>query len=103
MQPAASAIAAISAAIQQGSLQLAEREAREQLRSHPRDETLLTLLGISIQMQGRAGDAVQYFEQLTQIDPDAPVHWNNLGTMLRDSGQDAAAEAAYREAVKRAP
>ena len=103
MQPAASTIAAISAAIQQGSLQAAERQAREQLRSHPRDENILTLLGISVQMQGRANDAAEYFEQLTRIHPDEPVHWNNLGSVLRQAGQDAAAEAAYRRALKLAP
>jgi len=103
MQPAASTIAAISAAIQQGSLKAAENQAREQLRSHPRDESILTLLGISVQMQGRAGDAAEYFEQLTRLHPELPVHWNNLGSVLREAGRDAEAESAYRRALKLAP
>ena len=103
MQPVASTIAEISAAIQQGRLQAAEQLAREQLRGHPADENILTLLGLSVQMQGRPGDAAEFFRELTRLQPDAAIHWNNLGSVLRDARQGESAEAAYRRALALAP
>jgi len=103
MQPAASALSEITAAIQQGRLPAAEQLAREQLNAHPGDESILTLLGLSVQMQGRPGDAAVYFEELTRLQPDAAMHWNNLGSILRDAGQGERAEAAYRRAQALAP
>jgi Flp pilus assembly protein TadD len=103
MQPAASTIADISAAIQQGRLQTAENLAREQLRAYPTDENILTLLGLSVQMQGRPNDAALFFQELTRLQPDAAIHWNNLGSVLRAAGQGEAAEAAYRRALALAP
>jgi len=103
MQPAASTLSEISAAIQQGRPQAAEQLAREQLRAHPGDESILTLLGLSVQMQGRPGDAAVYFEELTRLHPSIPLHWNNLGSVLRDAGRSEPAEAAYRRAQALAP
>jgi len=98
MQPAASTLSEISTAIQQGRPQAAEQLAREQLHRHPGDENILTLLGLSVQMQGRPGDAAVYFEELTRLQPHAAIHWNNLGSVLRDAGRSEPAEAAYRRA-----
>jgi len=103
MQPAASILSEISAAIQQGRLPAAEQLAREELRAHPTDESILTLLGLSVQMQGRPGDAAVYFEELTRLHPDSALHWNNLGSVLREAGRIEAAEAAYRRAQALAP
>jgi Flp pilus assembly protein TadD len=103
MQPAASTLSEISAAIQQGRLQAAEQLARTQLRAHPGDENILTLLGLSVQLQGRPGDAAVYFEELTRLQPGAALHWNNLGSVLREAGQGEPAEAAYRRAQALAP
>ena len=103
MQPAASTLSEISAAIQQGRLPAAEQQARAQLQAHPGDESILTLLGLSVQMQGRPGDAAVYFEELTRLQPGAAMHWNNLGSVLRDAGRSEPAEAAYRRAQALAP
>jgi len=103
MQPAASTLSEISTAIQQGRPQAAEQLAREQLHRHPGDENILTLLGLSVQMQGRPGDAAVYFEELTRLQPHAAIHWNNLGSVLRDAGRSEPAEAAYRRAQALAP
>ena len=103
MQPAAPSLSEISAAIQQGRLEAAEQLARAQLHTHPGDENILTLLGLSVQMQGRPGDAAVYFEELTRLQPGTAMHWNNLGTVLRDAGRGEPAEAAYRRAQALAP
>ncbi|HSC09771.1 MAG TPA: sulfotransferase [Rhodanobacteraceae bacterium] len=103
MQPAASTLSEISTAIQQGRLPAAEQLARDELRAHPGDESILTLLGLSVQLQGRPGDAAVYFEELTRLHPDAALHWNNLGSVLREAGRSEPAEAAYRRAQALAP
>ena len=54
-------------------------------------------------MQGRPGDAAVYFEELTLLHPDAALHWNNLGSVLREAGRSEPAEAAYRRAQALAP
>jgi Flp pilus assembly protein TadD len=103
MQSAAASIAAISAAIQQGRPQQAEQLAREQLRGHPSEPTLLLLLGLSVQMQGRPNDAVASFQELARLQPESSINWNNLGAVLRDAGRPEEAETAYRRAIALAP
>jgi Flp pilus assembly protein TadD len=84
-------------------VQAAEQLAREQLHRYPTDENILTLLGLSVQMQGRPNDAVEFFRELTRLQPEAAMHWNNLGSVLRDAGQGEGAETAYRRALALAP
>lgn len=103
MPSAAPNVASIFSALQQGELQTAERLAREQLRADPGHVDVLLLLGISVQMQGRPGEAVACFDELTRLQPDSPLHWSNLGSVLREAGRGDDAEAAYKRALALAP
>jgi Flp pilus assembly protein TadD len=93
----------IALALQQGNLPLAEQSARQYLHARPVDESALVLLGLSEQMQGKLTQAAQTFSELTRLQPDSPIHWNNLGTVLRATGQSEAAETAYRKALALEP
>ena len=93
----------IALALQQGRLAEAERWARQFLQTNPADENALVLLGVSEQMQGKLPQAAQTFDELTRLQPDSPIHWNNLGTALRATGKSETAEAAYRKSLALQP
>jgi Flp pilus assembly protein TadD len=93
----------IAQAFQQGNLPLAEQWARHYLQRLPGDETALVLLGLSEQMQDKLSLAQQTFGELTRLHPESTVHWNNLGTVLRATGQGEAAESAYRKSLNLDP
>jgi len=97
--PAAS-IEEIVHAIQHGRLASAEESARSYLVAQPGDETALVLLGMSEQLQGKLGAAESTLTELTRRHPGSSVHWNNLGSVLRESGRGDAAEQAYRKALE---
>jgi len=87
-------------AIQQGQLPQAEDWARQYLKLVPADESALVLLGMSEQMQGKLNQAEQTLGELTRLHPDSSIHWNNLGTILSESGRSEEAERAYRRALE---
>jgi predicted TPR repeat methyltransferase len=60
----------------------------------PRDPNVLNLLGVSLQMQGRAEDAVPYLAQAVAIQPDSGMFRANYGAALAlaGRGRDAADE-----------
>ncbi|MDR3388058.1 MAG: sulfotransferase [Rudaea sp.] len=99
MQTPQPSIDDISRALQQGRLPLAEQWARQYLQVLPVDESALVLLGLSEQLQGKLEQAEQTFLKLTRLQPGSPIHWNNLGTVLRAAGQGEAAESAYRQSL----
>ena len=103
MSPPSPSIEQIAQALQQGNLPLAEQWARHYLQAQPRDETALVLLGLSEQMQDKLSQAEQTFGELTRLHPGSAIHWNNLGTVLHASGQDEAAETAYRRSLNLDP
>ncbi|HZP68157.1 MAG TPA: sulfotransferase [Rudaea sp.] len=96
-------VAAISAALQQGRPQEAERLTRDFLLLAPADADGLTLLGLCLQEQGRPAEAAETFRRLTSIQPRFAMHWNNLGTALRSASQVREAEDAYRRAIELEP
>jgi len=87
-------------AIQQGRLPQAEQWARQYLEGAPADETALVLLGMSEQLQGKLGEAERTLNELTRLHPDSSLHWNNLGSVLREAGRGEQAERAYRRALE---
>ena len=89
----------ISQAIMQNQPQIAERLALEYLGRTSGDETVLTLLGMSLQVQDRLPEAADVFRELTHLFPQSSLHWNNLGTILREEGQADNADNAYRTAL----
>jgi Flp pilus assembly protein TadD len=103
-QPASALPAdAIASALQAGHPQEAERLTRAYLATAPRDEDALVILGICLQEQGRAAEAVEPYRQLTRMQPQSATYWNNLGTVLRSAGQMLESEQAYRRALELDP
>ena len=94
---------AIAAALQQGRPKEAERLTRTYLAAVPTNEDALVVLGLCLQEQGRSLEAAVPYRQLTQMQPQSALHWNNLGTVLRSAGQVREAEEAYRRALELDP
>lgn len=93
----------VYALLQAGQHERVEALARSRLSSAPTDVAALTLLAFSLQFQNKLTAAVAAYRRLTQLQPSTSEHWNNLGNVLRETGEYAAAAAAYRQALAIAP
>jgi protein O-mannosyl-transferase len=70
-----------------------------QLRNlFPSNATVNGAFAISKALQGKAPEAIPYFELAAQQRPDDAQLWNNLGHAYRAAGQGDRAEDAYRRA-----
>ena len=98
-----SPLAAAQAAYGIGDFDTASSQARKLLQEEPFDETALTLLALSEHAAGRHAVAAGAFRMLSTIRPDTPNHWSNLGYMLRLTGRQQEAEAAFLQALRIAP
>lgn len=96
-------IHAINDALGRGRPQDAERLTRDFLRRSPADPDGLILLGLCLREQERWTEAIGPFSQLTRMQPQSALHWNNLGSVLRSAGQMREAENAYRRAIELDP
>lgn len=94
---------AIATAIQGQRFNEAERMARAYLAGAPNDEGGLVLLALALQRQGCTTAAAATHRRLTELFPQAPRHWNNLGTLAREAGDPVAAKAAYAQALRLDP
>jgi Flp pilus assembly protein TadD len=91
-------VRAALARLQAGDAASAETLCREALalaRDHP---GALGVLGMMLYGAQRAGEAREVFEKLTQLQPDEPLHWMNLGTARRTLGQHDDALKAFMRA-----
>lgn len=86
-----------------GSLAETERLCRDSLNRVPDDSDVLLLLGLCFQQQGRHDEAVAIYRQLTRLNPDSSLHWNNYISVLSTSSDLDAAEQACRDALRGAP
>ena len=82
---------------------LAEAEAgyRAAVARNGNDPRALHMLGTVLIQQRRPADAVAFLQRAQQIAPQVPEIHFALGEALRMTGQFAAAEAAYRQALAR--
>jgi Flp pilus assembly protein TadD len=90
-------------ALQAEDYPLAERLCRGRLASHPHDADALLLLALSLQWQGRPGEATEVFRDITLARPDDPVAWGNYATALAAKEDLAGARAAAETAARLAP
>ena len=93
----------ITQLLRDGHARQAEQACRQVLDCQPENETALTLLGVSLQYQGRPRHAAAVHERLTVLYPDQVTHWVNLGTALREAGLLQQAEEAYLLALRLDP
>jgi tetratricopeptide (TPR) repeat protein len=97
--PTALANAAM-ARLQAGDTAATETLCREALLLAPDHLDALAVLGAMLYGARRPGEAHEVFDKLTQLQPDEPLHWMNLGTARRALGQYADALAAFMHAAK---
>ncbi len=94
--PAALVSAAI-ARFEAGATAAAETLCREALALSPDHTGALGVLGMVLYGAARTGEAYEVFDRLTQLEPNEPLHWMNLGTARRALGQyDDALKAFMR-------
>lgn len=90
-------------AFQRGDLANADRLTRSLLDEHPQHADGLHLAAIIARQQGRALQAVEFFENSLGANPNQPVVLSNFGNCLRDLNRRPEAESMYRLAVKMMP
>ncbi|MBO0781441.1 MAG: tetratricopeptide repeat protein [Ktedonobacteraceae bacterium] len=74
-------------------------KAREQVSS-PRDETVIeAMLGNIALDEEHPDEAIQHYQRVTELSPDYPGIWLNLGLAQREQGQLAEAAASYKRAI----
>ncbi|WP_257385422.1 tetratricopeptide repeat-containing sulfotransferase family protein [Tahibacter caeni] len=86
-------------ALQNGNPAYAEQISRQLLMQNPRNEGALVLLALSLDSQGRDGEAVATFERITELAPQTPEYWVNLGNSRRRLGENGKASEAYHRAL----
>lgn len=86
-----------------GQYRRVEELCRARLVAAPDDAAALTLLALSLQFLGALPEAVEAYGRLTRLQPAVFEHWNNLGNVLRDTGDFVAADEAYVQALRLAP
>ena len=82
-----------------GDAPRAERIGRDVLAVDADAEGALLLLALSLDAQGRSIEALLHFKRLTEVAPDVPAHWNNLGNLQRMLGQRVEAAFALERAI----
>lgn len=75
------------ARLQAGDAAAAETLCREALALSPDHTGALGVLGMMLYGAARTGEAHEVFDRLTQLEPNEPLHWMNLGTARRALGQ----------------
>lgn len=69
----------------------------------PRHPDVLNLLGVSLQMQGRAADAVPYMAQAVALKPDSGMYRANFGAALALAGRGREAAAELERSLELRP
>jgi len=66
-------------------------------KSQPR---VLLRHGTSLWFLDRWGEAIDFLERYTELAPDDPVGWNNLGVALREKGEVTRSLDCYKRALQ---
>jgi tetratricopeptide (TPR) repeat protein len=86
-----------------GQLAAAQEKCLQVLGTHQHHPGALEVLGEILCSQGRHEEAVRVFNALTLMQPTVAAHWQNLGTVLRPTGQQAQSLAAFERALRLGP
>ncbi|WP_298743671.1 tetratricopeptide repeat protein [uncultured Brevundimonas sp.] len=88
---------------QMGYLEIAEKLLLKYLAADPGHIEATNNLACVQRDQKRYGDAVETLRGLLAIEPESPVLWNTLGTVLSDQGDMATALTFFEEALRQDP
>ena len=69
-------------------------------KSQPR---ILLRHGTSLWFLDKWGDSIPFLESYTELAPDDPVGWNNLGVALREKGEVTRSIECYKKALQLDP
>jgi tetratricopeptide (TPR) repeat protein len=88
---------------QMGYLEIAEKLLLKYLAADPGHVEATNNLACVQRDQKRYGDAVETLRALLGVEPESPVLWNTLGTVLSDQGDMATALTFFEEALRHDP
>ena len=86
-----------------GYLEIAEKLLLKFLAANPGHIEATNNLACVMRDQRRYGDAIETLRTMLQIEPESPVLWNSLGTVLSDEGRPAEALTFFEEALRLDP
>lgn len=88
---------------QMGYLEIAEKLLLKYLAADPGHVEATNNLACVQRDQKRYGDAVETLKALLGVEPESPVLWNTLGTVLSDQGEMGTALTFFEEALRHDP
>ena len=88
---------------QMGYLEIAEKLLLKYLAADPGHIEATNNLACVQRDQMRYGDALESLRALLGVEPESPVLWNTLGTVLSDQGDMATALTFFEEALRHDP
>lgn len=88
---------------QLGYLEIAEKLLLKYLAAHPGHVEATNNLACVQRDQKRYGDAIETLKALLAVEPESPVLWNTLGTVLSDQGDMVTALTFFEEALRLNP
>ncbi|WP_332677424.1 tetratricopeptide repeat protein [Brevundimonas sp.] len=88
---------------QMGYLEIAEKLLLKYLAADPGHVEATNNLACVQRDQKRYGDAVETLRALLGVEPESPVLWNTLGTVLSDQGDMTTALTFFEEALRHDP
>lgn len=88
---------------QMGYLEIAEKLLIKYLAADPGHIEATNNLACVLRDQKRYGDAVETLRALLGVEPESPVLWNTLGTVLSDQGDMGTALTFFEEALRHDP
>lgn len=88
---------------QMGYLDIAEKLLLKYLGAEPGHVEATNNLACVLRDQKRYGDAIETLRALLGIEPESPLLWNTLGTVLSDQGDMVTAMTFFEEALRHDP
>lgn len=81
-------------------LELLETKLRKLIENYPKTSILFNILGITLQKKGFFQDAIGFFKQATEIQPNFDHAYNNMGNVFKLMGKYEEAVISYQKAIK---
>ena len=86
-----------------GQMTKTEQACRELLQIYPQSLTVINILGVALQRQGKSQEAVQAFDKAIELKPDYAEAYSNRGNALKGLGQLKAAVESCEKAIELKP
>ena len=93
----------VEALLQRGEAALALQRADEALAARPADAPLRFLRGVALARNGRASEAAEVYDRLTQDFPELPEPFNNLAVLRAAEGRFEQARSLLDAALRLDP